>query len=598
MKFIESLKVTFKEMNRSIQRFPLTVLFMLAVMVLNALMIENTILDFTRLLFTFLIGASLSLVGQMIYERFYMVKQTVTIRYGILAASIALTIAYFFMIGPQVEFNLAISTKSIVTLFALMVAFIWVPSIDNAAIAFHQSFLSTFKAFFVTALYSSVLALGVSAIYSATDYLLVDLNSTLLSHLLNIILCLFAPLYFLSQTPEFPTENIQVSDTMKQHLRVPRFFEVLLSYIVIPLVTVYTLILVAYILLNIGTEFWSDNLLEPLMVSYAVIGMIVLILSFNIDNRWTILFRQIFPKVLIPMAIFQTVASIIKINEMGLTHGRYYVILFGVFATIVGLIYSFMKLKFHGSIALVLLILSLLSIMPPIDAFTVSKHSQLKLFEQKLKENNLLVENELRPNQDVPIGERIIITNVASYVYNMGYQNELAFLPEDFNLYTDFNPTFGFNLTYSQTDIQQLEGQYFYLNREELVFELGEADTMIIQMLNYTENQPVDETLDDLIFSVNNENYQLERILDGQYYTLTVRNEFGEPLIESSLEELFDEVLGELSILEYSEDKFLSVEDATFTVENEQVSLELLVLSLQRTDTFNSIEMMVLINIK
>ena len=55
MKFIESLKVTFKEMNRSIQRFPLTVLFMLAVMVLNALMIENTILDFTRLLFTFLI---------------------------------------------------------------------------------------------------------------------------------------------------------------------------------------------------------------------------------------------------------------------------------------------------------------------------------------------------------------------------------------------------------------------------------------------------------------------------------------------------------------------------------------------------------------
>ena len=69
-------------------------------------------------------------------------------------------------------------------------------------------------------------------------------------------------------------------------------------------------------------------------------------------------------------------------------------------------------------------------------------------------------------------------------------------------------------------------------------------------------------------------------------------------MIEYNLEELFDEVLGELSILEYSEDKFLSVEDATFTVENEQVSLKLLVLSLQRTDTFNSIEMMVLINIK
>jgi uncharacterized membrane protein len=70
MKWITTLKNVFKGMGESIYRFPLTVGYLLAVAILNALMIENTEMDFTRLIYTFLVGAMLSVVCQMLHERF------------------------------------------------------------------------------------------------------------------------------------------------------------------------------------------------------------------------------------------------------------------------------------------------------------------------------------------------------------------------------------------------------------------------------------------------------------------------------------------------------------------------------------------------
>ena len=69
---------------------------------------------------------------------------------------------------------------------------------------------------------------------------------------------------------------------------------------------------------------------------------------------------------------------------MGVTHGRYYVILFGIFATIAGLIFSFLPIKKNGIIVAVLIVFSAISIIPPIDAFTVSRVNQINLLEKTL----------------------------------------------------------------------------------------------------------------------------------------------------------------------------------------------------------------------
>lgn len=207
MKWTNAIKGTFKGMGESISRFPMTVLFLVAIAGLNTLVIENTDFDFTRLIFTFVIGAMLSAVGQMVYERFELKE---TIRYGLFGGAGILTLLYYFIIGPQHDLDMVISIKTGVALFALFIAFIWIPTIHNEGVPFHRSFLAIVKAFFTTLLFSLVLAGGISAIFSATTYLLFEMDYDFLAHLMNVIAALFAPIFFLSMTPLCCTSTYHV----------------------------------------------------------------------------------------------------------------------------------------------------------------------------------------------------------------------------------------------------------------------------------------------------------------------------------------------------------------------------------------------------
>ena len=602
MKFKDAFWKAYKGMGRSISRYPLTVLFLIAVAVLNSFMIENPREDYARYLFTFLVGAMLSIVGQMVYERFF---TQLNARYLLMGGAVLLTTGYYFAVGPQTQYNIAINVKTGVALFALMIAFIWVPSIKNVKVPFHRSFLSAMKAFFTTVLFSAVLTAGISAIFYATDYLLFNIDFKILTHLMNLVASLFAPIYFLSMTPLYPGKREEMipdeawakrGETLDRQFMVPRFLEILISYIIIPLTAIYTLILVIYVVMNIGGEFWTTNLLEPLLVSYAIIVIIVYILACNLENKFADLFRKIFPKILIPIVVFQTIASFLKIREMGVTHGRYYVILFGIFATIAGVIFSFMKPKHNGLIAIALLVLSAISIIPPIDAFTVSKNNQIGFLERKLMENDMLVDNAIIPKSDVSIGDKIVITKVASYIDNMGYNKEVAYLPSDFNVYSDFSDTYGFDMTYSETEYPQGEGEFVYLNWDaDPVVGIANFDVMIHQYLYYSEveTSPV-ETTD---FEVNGQPYQLEKRLDGTYYVLTVKDATGEELIVYNTREVYDAIFEEAATSGFDKGN-LTIEDATVTTENDQIRMNILVNSLERTPDFTGGDLYIFMEFK
>lgn len=592
MKWTNAIKGTFKGMGESISRFPMTGLFLVAIAGLNALMIENTDFDFTRLIFTFMIGAMLSTVGQMVYERFELKE---ILRYGLFGGAGVLTLLYYLIIGSQYDFNMIISTKTGVALFALFIAFIWIPTINHEAVPFHRSFLAIVKAFFTTLLFSLVLAGGISAIFSATTYLLFDIDYDFLAHLMNIVASLFAPVFFLSLTPVYSkaaSGERKAESTNGELFKVPRFLEVLISYVVIPLVAIYTLILVVYVAMNITGDFWTNNLLEPLLVSYAIIVIVVLVLSYNIENRFTVKFRQIFPKVLLPIVIFQTVASVLKIDEMGITHGRYYVIMFGVFATIAGIIFGFFKIKHHGYIACALLVLATISIIPPIDAFTISKNSQITFLKEKLEANNMLEGDEIIPNSDIPVKDKIAITQSANYLQRFDYNEDIAFLPDNYEIYNDFPRLFGFRQTYSEHDIQRGSSQYFYLEQENrYVMEIADYDVMVkMNVVVSQEDEPI-------TFKFNGEIYTVEVIQEDEYPVIQILDSEEVTLLSHHTKEIYDEVFGEDETVGYTPQN-VSVEDATFDVENDQVNASLLIHSMERSESYKSIDFTLYIDMK
>ena len=320
---------------------------------------------------------------------------------------IVLTAGYYLIILPASTLSMEIMIRTSVALFALLFAFIWVPVIKSE-IRFNNSFMIAFKAFFNTLLFSVVIYGGVALIISAIDLLIFSVDYKVYSHAGNIIFILFAPMYFLSLIPIYPGESNRDPEETKRQSEVvlkaaecPKFFELLISYIIIPLIAVFTIILLVYIIKNIGGEFWSDNLLEPLIVSYSIFVIVLYLLASELENRFTVLFRKILPKVLVPIVVFQIISSLLSLSETGITHTRYYVILYGLFAAVSGILLSFLPVRKNGSVAALLIIFSIFSIVPPVDAFSISKSSQINLVEKVLLENKMIEEDTITPNSHV-----------------------------------------------------------------------------------------------------------------------------------------------------------------------------------------------------
>ena len=585
----------FEGIIKATNRYPLTMLLLLAAAVTSAILIQQNVDHYVQYLVTFLIGALLSMVAQQIYERFFTKEGE---RLLLMVGALVLAAAYFFAVYPDDTFNLETSIKTGVTVFALLMAFIWIPAIKSK-VTFNESFMATFKAVFITVLFTGIIASGISLIIFAVDNLLFTVANNTIPHTLNIVFTLFAPIFFLSFTPPYvgkkdtdlTTEQLALREERVQRaVSCPNYLRILISYIIIPLTALYTLILLAYILLNIGGDFWTKNLLEPLLVSYAITVIVVYILASHLDNKFAHFFRKIFPKVLIPIVLLQTIASIVKISEMGITYGRYYVILFGVFAIIAGIVFSFMPVRKNGLIVAVLLIFSVISIMPPIDAFTVSRTNQITLLKETLLENNMLENDTVVPNSTIANEDKKVITRTISYLEHMGDTDEIDWLPNDIYYNNNFEETFGFTQVYDQVEDGLNHSQYAYLNWDKSPV-VNIADYQHMVKLNiHSSNDDYEQVIN---IELNGSTYKVLNSDDENgVNSIRVMNENEEELIRLDTEAVFTEMLSQY------DGKEMSVAEATIIQENDKVKLSIVANSVDRYDDQYHADIYMFVNIK
>jgi len=394
----------FAGITDAIKAFPLTTFFLIILFGVNVMEIHSAVEQYDKWLATLAVAIFASSVADLFAKR--------VITYSI---AIIFTGLFFLIISSN---DLILTIQTTVVLCALMMGFIW-----RGEENFSTRFFHIFKSVLITFFFSIVIFIGLLLIYSAIDYLLFTLNSYVMEHILAIVFGLFTPLFFLSLTMQDEEPS--------------RILEILLSYIIVPLTMVYAVILVLYIALHFTD--WSENLLEPLLVSFATTVLIVYFLTYPIHNTLTKWFRLIFPKVLIVIVLYQLFVSLMKIGEVGITHGRYFVILFGLFAVIIALLITFLPKK-QWLVAPIFIGCSLLSIIPPVDAFTISKNNQVNLLQERLQSLNMF-DGEIQPNSNISIEDKYFITEKFDYLQQMDY--DITWLPNE-----SFTRLFGFSPQY------------------------------------------------------------------------------------------------------------------------------------------------------
>jgi hypothetical protein len=591
MKWIQRLHDRLRGLTYAINRFPLTSFFLLAAAAFNTYAIHTKSEPFSKYMLAGLVGAFLSAVAQVAYERFF---SKTSARYLLLGMVLLLTVGYYFIILPAPALRMVMMVRTAVAVFALFFAFIWVPVIKSE-ISFNKSFMISFKSYFNSMFFSGVIFAGISIILSATSALIFEIDSNAFAYAATIIFVLFAPMYYLSLIPIYlgfydQTEEsiIRKKEVIDKAAAYPKFLEILLSYIVIPLIAVFTLILVVYIFKSVGGEFWKDNSLEPMLVSYAITVILVYILASELENKFTTFFKKVFPKVLVPIVLFQITSSILVMGDNGITHNRYFVILFGIFAAIAGVLLSFLSVRKNGLIAAILIVFATIAIVPPFDAFTISRSSQINRLESVLEKNSMLENNKIIPKDSISKEDKLVITEAVQYLNMMHYTKKIDWLPDNFESYRDFEKTFGFQEYYVEPDFN--EAVYLALEQPTQINIKGN-DTFV-QTDIYLNNQSNDEKICDL--EIDGKSFTLIKSLEKDQAAINLVGENEQALIRFDTKQIYDR------FADYSSKGTMSVKDATFTEENDHVKMTIVVqnLDFDKSGSYRNAQLYVFVEMK
>lgn len=125
MKHIQRFLATLQGFTGTIRRFPITILFFFLSAILTSYYIGTSNIDkFSHILFSFILGAAIFMVLQLFYERFISRKGIRIVFCGL--ALLAALIYYLLLVSIVKEFDTETAIRTIVILFILLIAFIWI----------------------------------------------------------------------------------------------------------------------------------------------------------------------------------------------------------------------------------------------------------------------------------------------------------------------------------------------------------------------------------------------------------------------------------------------------------------------------------------
>lgn len=565
--FMNNIVYNLKE---TITRFPMTIVFLASLSAVMFLIIEDySSLDIdllSRYMFAGIFGAFLATTVRFMMERYENLKNSFLF-YGL---TILLTIGYFyFMTDDKVDNKMLIHL--LVISFALFAAYLYLPSSKNA-LNFGNVALAHFKSAFTAILYGIVLYVGIAAIIGAIDILLYDVDYKSYAHAANIIFIFFTPLYYLSLLPKFNSRDENDDAKKEISFTYPRFLDILVSYITIPLITAFTAVLIIYFIKILATGVWPVGQVGPMVLGYSAAGYFIYILSSNLNNKFSVLYRKLFPLILIPLVVMQMVSSYIRIDAYGITESRYYVVLFGIFSIVCALVLIFGKKKNPNTIVLLSAVFALMSIIPPVDAFTVSKNSQERRLTEILNRNKMIVDGEIVKKTDLSTDDMFEITNISNYMYGMGYLDDMDWFPDKYadNYYGNFKNIYGFEQYYDRGFPGQEETLYLYAILDENEKINIEDYDLFFRIYIQNKRGPGEDIGE---FSLKGKNYSIKQIPDEKgYITITVSDDTN-TLIEIPMKEFIDGLFEKSNAPKGAMDK----ESLTIEKQNDKLKVKLLI---------------------
>ncbi|MCA0365513.1 MAG: DUF4153 domain-containing protein [Bacteroidetes bacterium] len=316
----ESVLNFFKSFQKSLTRFPVTILTAVSATFVFVLLINQNEAnedEILRVLFSLILGIPLMFSAEIFEERKRLPR--------FLAVGLCLVYIlgfYYFSTKDNSLFeNQIFVIKYLVLLItAHLIAAVAPYFLEKNIPAFWQYNKNLFLGIFTSLLYSVTLAIGLTlAILGIKELFELEISEKWFGYTWAICIGTVNTLIFLSKIPD-------LSEIDKEN-DFPLPLKYFTQYVLLPLVAVYLLILLAYTFKILGMWSLPKGYVSIMVLASAVFGILAFLLIYPLknSNNWVWNFTRYYYITLLPLVILMAVSIYVRISQYGVTEPRYYV---------------------------------------------------------------------------------------------------------------------------------------------------------------------------------------------------------------------------------------------------------------------------------
>jgi hypothetical protein len=300
------------------------------------------------------------------------------------------------------------------------------PRTENGFWQFNEKL---FLRFLTATLYTTVLYLGLCiAILAITKLFQADFGDKTYVRLWLFMAGVFHPWFFLAGVPR----NLQLLETETSY---PKGLKVFTQFVLLPLVTVYLLILYGYLLKILFHWSWPRGWVSNLVLSFSIVGIFSLLLIHPIrnteGNTWIRTYAKWFYRALFPLLVLFALAIWRRVSDYGITEERYFVLVLAFWLLAVALYFLFSSDKNIKFIPVTLCLLAFLVAFGPWGAFGVSQRSQTSRLKYYFQKNGMFSGGKLQPPKRKV--SRKDAQEISSILYYLGDKHNFASIRPWFN---------------------------------------------------------------------------------------------------------------------------------------------------------------------
>ncbi|SHM93820.1 DUF4153 domain-containing protein [Flavobacterium chilense] len=381
MSRLPSLQNVLKSTQKTILRFPLEIIISISGTIFAIILNELKYNDPNKELYQkALMSCSLCLVLFLSVSLFFIAAKKNTLLRFITSIALGSLIFLFVFNFHQYITEIEIQQFFVLSIaLHLLVSFAgFLPRVYNQD-EFWEFNKQLFLRILTAGLYSVVLYSGLALAILAIDKLFnVKFYNDIYLHIFFVIAGIFNTTFFLSGVPEINNaENPLV-------LNYPKGLKNFTQYVLLPLISLYLVILICYEAKIIVTQSLPVGWVSYLVLVFAVFGILSFLLVHPIatetKNLWMRTFNRWFYLLLIPLLGLLFWAILYRINLYGFTHERYYVLLLSIWLSIVVAYFLIQKQPKIKFIPISMCLAALLTLVGPQSANSISRNSQLSRF--------------------------------------------------------------------------------------------------------------------------------------------------------------------------------------------------------------------------